>query len=157
MSKLADILQRHRAALKAEATALAATADKETEGKLTAEQEVRFKAIEAEITEIDAQIAATQPKAETPEQIEDRVRAQFADITAACALAGKPARAADFIKAKTLLSEVVATLQTERVGAEEPTLNRNGNGNGTKQAPKGPSASEIYAKRAEARAKRLPN
>lgn len=156
---LAELLTRQRAAMKAEALALTATADKETDGKLTAEQETRFKAIEGDIAAIDAQLApAAQPAAETPAQIEDRVRAQIADVTAACALAGKPARAADFIKAKTPLSEVVATLQSERAKAEEPTVPRNGGpGNDKPNSAKIASASEIYAKRAEARAKRLPN
>ncbi|RUW56521.1 hypothetical protein, partial [Mesorhizobium sp. M2A.F.Ca.ET.067.02.1.1] len=86
MTKFADFLQRQRAALKAEATALTATADKETDGKLTAEQEIRFKAIEADIAAVDAQIAASQPApAETPEQIATRVRNEVAEVTAACA------------------------------------------------------------------------
>ncbi|MDG4903199.1 hypothetical protein P9279_22065 [Mesorhizobium sp. WSM4962] len=156
---LADLLTRQRAALKAEALALTATADKDTDGKLTAEQETRFKVIEGDITAIDAQLATSQqqPAAETPEQIADRVRAEVADITAACALAGKPARAAEFIKAKAKLSDVVATLQAERAKAEETTTTRHGHVPGSPPAGKsGPSASEIYSKRAEARAKRIP-
>jgi hypothetical protein len=131
---LADFLTRQRAALKAEAMALTAAADKDTEGKLTTEQD-------------------DQRTAETPEQIAERVRAEIADVTAACALAGKPARAAEFIKANTQLSEVVSTLQAERAKAEEPTNPRNSGKPGADATAKPlPKASEIYAKRAKARA-----
>jgi hypothetical protein len=148
----ADFLTRQRAALKAEATALTTTADKDTDGKLTAEQDVRFKAIEADIASIDAQLATAQRTAETPEQVADRVRAEIADVSAVCALAGKPARAADFIKAATPLAEVVSTLQAERAKVEEPTLSRNGGKPGADANAKPiPTATEIYAKRAKAR------
>ncbi|RWC29835.1 MAG: hypothetical protein EOS70_23390 [Mesorhizobium sp.] len=136
---LADLLTRQRAALKAEATALSASADKDNAGVLTADQETRFKAIEADIGTIDAQIAAAQRTAETPEQIADRVRAEIADVTAACALAGQPARAAEFIKAKTPLAQVVSTLQAERATPEN--INPRNPGKSGKQA----DAAEIEA------------
>lgn len=154
---LADLLTRSRAALKAEATALTTAADKDTDGKLTAEQNTRFKAIEADIGAIDAQLATAQRTAETPDQIADRVRAEIGDVTAACALAGKPARAADFIKAKTPLAEVVSTLQAERAKAEEPTNPRHGDKPGDTTAKSIPSAADIYSSRAKARAQRIPN
>ncbi|RWB85930.1 MAG: hypothetical protein EOQ52_20485 [Mesorhizobium sp.] len=136
---LADLLTRQRAALKAEALALTATADKETEGKLTAEQDVRFKAIEGDIATIDAQIAASQTSAETPEQISARLRNEMAEVTAACALAGQPERATEFIKAGTKLSDVVSTLQASRVKGDD--LNNRSPGKTGKQA----DAAEIEA------------
>lgn len=159
MSKFADFLQRQRAALKAEATALTTAADKDNDGKLSAEQETRFNAIEADIATIDAQLAASQqPAAETPEQVAMRVRNEVADITAACAIAGKPARASAFIKDGTPLSQVVSTLHAEAAAAGE-TINPHNPGNPgsiVKTKPI-PTASEIYAKRAQARADQLRN
>ncbi|TIX64127.1 MAG: hypothetical protein E5V25_19340 [Mesorhizobium sp.] len=122
---LADLLTRSRAALKAEATALSASADKDNAGVLTAEQDARFKVIEADIRTIDAQMAAAQVTAETPEQIADRVRAEIADVTAACDLAGKPERAAAFIAARTPQKEVVSTLMAERVAGSSDINPRN--------------------------------
>lgn len=139
MDKFADFLQRQRAALKAEAMALTATADAETEGKLTAEQDARFKVIESDIAAIDAQIAASQKTAETPEQITTRVRNDMAEITAACVLAGEPERATEFIKAGTSLADTVKTLQASRVKGDELT-SRHGNRTG-KQA----DAAEVKA------------
>lgn len=62
--------------------------------------------------------AAAQGK-ETVEQITARIRSEeqkrLADITATCALAGHPTKAAEFIASGKTLSEVVAALQDERV------------------------------------------
>ena len=88
---LADLLTRQRAALKAEATALTVAADKDNGSVLTADQETRFNAIEADVAAIDAELAAGQREAETPEAMDARLRAEIADITAACSLAGFPA------------------------------------------------------------------
>lgn len=125
--KLAEYLSRQRVAHKAEATALCAKADKESGGTLTAEQEAQFNALEADIAMIDAEIAAANKLAETPEETAARVRAEIADVTAACALAGKPEKAAEFIKAGTPLAQVVSTLQAERVEESAHEINsRNG-------------------------------
>ncbi|RWC25898.1 hypothetical protein [Mesorhizobium sp.] len=111
---LADLLQRSRVALKAEATAITDNADKTNGGTLSAEQDARIKAITADVGVIDAQIAAANVVAETPEAAASRVRQEVADVTAACALAGKPEKAAEYIKAATPLAQVVAALQAER-------------------------------------------
>lgn len=128
--KHADFLTRQRAALKAEATAITEAADKDNAGELTAEQDTRFKAIEADIAHIDAELAASQKLAETPEQVATRVRGEIADVTAACTLAGKPEKAAEFIKAGTPLAEVVTKLQAERAsGGQELNAHTGGKPN----------------------------
>lgn len=121
---LADYLQRQKVGLKAEATALAAIADKDTAGVLTAEQDTRIKAIEADCALIDTQIAAANAEAETPEAMAARLRAEIADVTAACALAGKPARASAFITAGTPLKQVVSTLHAEAATAAGEDINQ---------------------------------
>jgi alkanesulfonate monooxygenase SsuD/methylene tetrahydromethanopterin reductase-like flavin-dependent oxidoreductase (luciferase family) len=125
---LADLLTRQRAALKAEATALAIAADKDNGSVLTKEQETRFNTIEGDVATIDAELAAATAVAETPEAVADRVRAETADIIAACALAGQPAKAADFIKAKTSLADAVKALQAEKVKASGAELNARNSG-----------------------------
>lgn len=153
---LADFLQRQKSGLKAEATALLAAADKDNGGTLTAEQDARIKAIEADCTLIDGQIAAANAQAETPEAIAARVRAEIADVTAACAIAGKPARASAFIKDGTPLNQVVSTLHAEAAAAGETINPHNPGKPGIEANAKPiPSASEIYAKRAKARAEQL--
>lgn len=128
--KHAEFLTRQRAALKAEATAITEAADKDNGGVLSAEQEARFKAIEGDVAHIDAELAAGQRLAETPEQVEKRVRGEIADITAACALAGKPEKAAEFIKAETPLAEVVSKLQAEKAAGGQELNPRSGGKSG---------------------------
>ncbi|RWQ12349.1 hypothetical protein [Mesorhizobium sp.] len=130
---LADLLQRQKAGLKAEATALIEAADKDNGGTLTAEQDARVKAITGDIATIDAQVAAAQVVAETPEAAVARVRQEVADVTAACALAGKPEKAADFIKAATPLPQVVASLQAERAAGVTEVNPRNPGKQGGKE------------------------
>lgn len=122
---LADLLQRQKASLKAEATALIEAAEKDNGGTLTAEQDARVKAITTDVSTIDAQVAAAQTIAETPEAAAARVRQEVGDVTAACALAGKPEKAAEFIKAGTPLAQVVSTLQAERAASAETISTRN--------------------------------
>lgn len=127
--KLAEYLARQRAAHKAEASALCEKADKESGGTLSAEQEARFNALEADIAMIDAEVAAAQKLAETPEEAAARVRAETADVMAACAMVGKPEKAAEFIKAGTPLAQVVSALQAERVAESPPDINSRSGGN----------------------------
>ncbi|TIN41385.1 MAG: hypothetical protein E5Y10_22860 [Mesorhizobium sp.] len=153
---LADFLQRQKAGLKAEATALLAIADKDAAGVLTTEQDARVTAIEADCALIDTQIAAAQAEAETPEAMAARIRAEMADVTAACAIAGKPARASAFIAAGTPLNQVVSTLHAEAAASGEEINPRNpGKPGADANAKPIPSASEIYARRAKARAEHL--
>jgi hypothetical protein len=123
---LADFLQRQKSGLKAEATALLATADNDSGGTMTAEQDARFKAIEGDVAMIDAQLAAAQKTAETPEEIAIRVRGEIADVTAACTLAGKPEKAAEFIKAGTPLPQVISALQADRATSEDISTRNSG-------------------------------
>jgi len=62
-----------------------------------------------------------EPGAETAQQIEARVRNEMqkrmADITAACSVAGKPEKAAEYITANKSVTEVLADLQTLRATA----------------------------------------
>ncbi|RWQ35516.1 MAG: hypothetical protein EOS20_18600 [Mesorhizobium sp.] len=153
---LADFLQRQKSGLKAEATALLAIADKDTAGVLTTEQDARVKAIEADCALIDAQIVTANAEAETPEAMAARLRAEMAEVTAACAIAGKPARASAFITAGTPLNQVVSTLHAEAAAAGNEINTHNNGGRSDEPAAKPiPSASEIYAKRAKAQADRL--
>jgi hypothetical protein len=151
---LADFLQRQKSGLKAEATALLSIADKDNGGTLTTEQDGRIKEIEADCALIDTQIAAANAHAETPEAIAARVRAEIANVTAACAIAGKPARASAFIEAGTPLNQVVSTLHAEAAASGEPINPRSPGGpRAADPNPKPiPSAASIYDGRRKARA-----
>ncbi|AZV21462.1 hypothetical protein [Mesorhizobium sp. M7A.F.Ce.TU.012.03.2.1] len=110
---LADLLQRHRVGLKAEATAITEDADKTNGGTLTAEQDTRIKAITADVGVIDAALAAAQ-NTETTEAAVVRVRLEAANVAAACVLGGKPEKASEFITAGKTQQQAVALLQAER-------------------------------------------
>lgn len=79
----------------------------------------------------NAETVVTEPEVtETSEQITARVRAEeqkrSADIVAACALVGKADKATAFISEGKSLSEVVASLQSDRASSDE-IIARNGN------------------------------
>lgn len=107
-----------------------ATEDSEFQAKVTAEVERQLKARDDAAKEAAEKEAAEKTKtasnatAETPEAMATRIRAEeqkrMADITAACNLAGQPAKAATFIAEGKSLSEVVAALQAGRASGQKP-------------------------------------
>lgn len=107
------------------------------ETRVTAAVEATFKARDEkaakdakEASDAAAAAGAKAGGSETPEQMTARIRSEeqkrHADITAACALAGKPEKAAAFVAEGKSLSDVVAELQTERAKSEGSGGNRAG-------------------------------
>ncbi|MEJ6845098.1 hypothetical protein V3589_02595 [Sinorhizobium fredii] len=134
--KLADLRAKQKA-FKTEADGIFAMAEKESDAVLTAAQEQRLSAIEAEIKkldgEIDAEIAAMEPSAperqETadPKAAAEAERERSSDILAACQMFGKVDKAAGFIASGKPLSEVYKALQAERASESDKNETHAGN------------------------------
>lgn len=91
-------------------------------------------------TEHDAEEAAKAKEknggAETPAQMQERVRNEekqrCADISAACTMAGRPSKTADFIARGNSVTEVLAALQADKSPVEGKQINgRGGQGAGS--------------------------
>lgn len=99
-------------------------------------------------TEAAADLAAKEKErnggAETPDQIVARVQKteqqRCSDITAACAMAGKPSKAAKFITDNKSVTDVLAALQADK-SAPENISARGGSQSGTGHADKDVTAS----------------
>ncbi|MBY5849663.1 hypothetical protein HFN51_03700 [Rhizobium leguminosarum] len=132
--KLSDLRAKQKA-LKAEADAIIAAAERTANGAYTSEQDARLTALRGEVealdSEIDAAIVALEPAPPLPSNPAasdvDAERKRAGDILAACKLVGKPDKAAEFIAGGKSLSEVVASLQADRASASDNTDVRAGN------------------------------